>query len=89
MAQEIATNLDFQAALSLLKKGERLTRTGWNGQGLFVQAQFPDGHSKMRSPYLFMDATSVGGETNPWVPSQVDMFAEDWQVVQEESEDAA
>lgn len=70
--------MNFSDALESLKKGSRLFRDGWNGKGLFVQAQFPDENSKMGNPYLYIDATALGGERNPWVPSQTDLFAEDW-----------
>lgn len=37
--------MDFSGALLALKEGHHLTRTGWNGTGLFVmlQAGYPDG----------------------------------------------
>lgn len=73
--------MDFSKALEYLKKGNGLTRLGWNGKGLFVMAQFPDEHSKMGNPYLYIDAKALGGECNPWVPSQTDLFAEDWELV--------
>lgn len=60
----------------------KATREGWNGNGLFIQAQFPDEHSKMGNPYLFIDARALGGERNPWVPSQTDLFGVDWAVVE-------
>lgn len=59
-----------------------IARTGWNGKGLFVLAQFPDEHSKMGNPYLYIDARAMGGERNPWTPSQTDLFADDWEVVE-------
>ena len=74
--------MDFQQALDHLKAGEKLTRDGWNGKGLFVKAQFPDEHSKMGNPYLYIDATMLGGTLNPWVPSQTDLFAEDWRALE-------
>lgn len=70
--------MSFSDALLKLKTGAVLARKGWNGKGLFVQAQFPDEHSKMGNPYLYIDAQALGGERNPWVPSQTDLFAEDW-----------
>lgn len=75
--------MDFSAALKLAKAGRKITRSGWNGKGLFVMAQFPDENSKMGNPYLYIDATALGGECNPWVPSQTDVFAEDWEAVDE------
>ncbi len=76
--------MDFSEALKHAKQGLQIARTGWNGKGLLVEAQFPDEHSKMGNPYLYIDARALGGERNPWVPSQTDMFAEDWIIVKDE-----
>lgn len=80
--------ISFSEALDQLryKEGVKVARQGWNGQGLFVQAQFPDEHSKMGNPYLYIDAHALGGESNPWVPSQTDLFADDWYVVGEQEQ---
>lgn len=78
--------MDFSEALKRAKAGEKIAREGWNGKGLFVMAQFPDEHSKMGNPYLYIDATALGGELNPWVPSQTDLFAEDWVAINESKE---
>lgn len=77
--------MDFSEALQALKKDQRLSREGWNGKGLSVMAQYPDDNSKMGNPYLYIDATKLGGTLNPWVPSQTDLFAEDWFVVEAEA----
>lgn len=79
----MATQFGFDEALVHLKNGEQVAREGWNGKGLKVAAQFPDEHSKMGNPYLYIDAKALGGELNPWVPSQTDLFAVDWFVVEE------
>ena len=71
--------MGFEDALRALKDGERVTRTGWNGKGMYVEVQTPDENSKMRRPYLFM--SPVDGELVPWVASQTDLLAEDWEVV--------
>lgn len=70
--------MKFEEALMHVKVGKKIYREGWNGKGLFVMAQRPDAHSKMGNPYLYIDATALGGTLNPWVPSQTDLFAEDW-----------
>lgn len=75
--------MHFSQALKQMKVGDSLARDGWNVKGLFVRAQFPDENSKMDVPYLYIDATALGGERNPWVPSQTDLFAEDWYTVEE------
>lgn len=74
--------MDFSSALKEAKGGLRIARNGWNGKGLFVEAQFPDENSKMGNPYLYINAKALGGECNPWIPSQTDLFAEDWEVIE-------
>lgn len=76
--------MDFSEAFNKAVAGDKISRRGWNGKGLFVMAQFPDEHSKMGNPYLYIDATALGGERNPWVPSQTDLFATDWEIIKEE-----
>lgn len=73
----------FAAAAFGPMEGLKIARDGWNGKGLFVQAQYPDENSKMGNPYLYIDATALGGKRNPWVPSQTDLFADDWYIVEE------
>lgn len=69
--------MGFEEALKGLKRGEKWTRTGWNGVGQWVQLQVPDEHSKMQAPYIFI--SPVGGRLVPWLSSQGDLMAEDWQ----------
>ena len=71
--------MDFGYALRALRSGARLTRRGWNGPGQFVELQVPDAHSKMTLPYIFI--TTVQGDRVPWLGSQTDLLAEDWEVV--------
>ncbi len=79
-----AENLNtFGKVLKSLMAGNQngFTRDGWNGKGIFIRAQWPDENSKMGNPYLYIDATALGGECNPWIPSQTDLFAADWREV--------
>jgi hypothetical protein len=80
--------MTFGYALEAVRKGIRVARRGWNGRGIFIELQIPDEHSKMTSPYIFIDTTGL--QTNnsdapksrvPWLASQTDMLAEDWVVV--------
>ena len=71
--------MDYSDALINLKAGNRMSRSGWNGRGMWIAAQYPDAHSKMTEPYLYMK-TAQGGLI-PWLCSQADAFAEDWEVV--------
>jgi len=71
--------MDFGQALNAARRGEHITRAGWNGKGMWVALQVPDEHSKMRRPYLFM--RPVDGDLVPWVASQTDLLADDWMIV--------
>lgn len=71
--------MDFGQALLDLRGGHRLTRSGWNGTGMFIELQVPDEHSKMSRPYLYIRC--VDGALVPWVASQSDLLAEDWRTV--------
>ena len=77
--------MDFGSALNALKAGMRVSRTGWNGAGLWLELQVPDTNSKMTLPYIFIsypdDAKNTPGAKVPWLASQTDLLAEDWQLV--------
>lgn len=73
--------MDFEDALSNLKHGYRMARAGWNGKNMWVALQVPDEHSKMRRPYIYM--SPIDGDLVPWVASQSDLLAGDWEVVEE------
>jgi hypothetical protein len=81
--------MDFGQAIWNLKNGNKMARAGWNGKGIFIELQTPDLFSKMTHPYIFIDTTGL--QTNnpdapknrvPWLASQTDMLADDWEVVQ-------
>jgi hypothetical protein len=69
--------MDFGDALRKLKEGMIVTRLGWNGKGMHLRLQVPDKHSKMTLPYIYM--RTVQGDLVPWLASQTDMLAMDWQ----------
>lgn len=71
--------MDFGEVLSALKDGEKAARSGWNGKGMWIELQVPDEHSKMKRPYIYM--SPVDGGLVPWVASQTDLLAEDWEIV--------
>lgn len=71
--------VDFGAALTALKAGSKVSRAGWNGAGMWLALQIPDEHSKMSRPYIYM--STVDGALVPWVASQSDVLAEDWEIV--------
>lgn len=77
--------MNFGEAIHELKAGRKVARKGWNGRGIFIELQVPDTHSKMTSPYIFIDTTGLQTDNEaapkslvPWLASQTDMLAEDW-----------
>ena len=81
--------MNFESALTALKNGEKLSREGWNGKGIFIKLQRPDENSKMTSPYIYIDTTGFVTDNEvapkscvPWIASQTDLLANDWGLVQ-------
>lgn len=86
MITGLSKDMTFGEALRALKHGRSLARQGWNGKGMWLQLQIPDGHSKMTLPYLYLNypvgsAAYPMGARVPWLASQTDLLAEDWEVV--------
>lgn len=65
----------------LLRRGHRWTRAGWKNVS-YIAAQYPDEHSANTRPYIF--AVDQEGQRVPWLASPVDLFADDWKLVQDE-----
>lgn len=72
-------DMTFGQAIEALRRGERTARKGWNGKNMWLALQVPDEHSKMQRPYIYM--SDAQGLLVPWLASQTDMLAEDWEVV--------
>jgi hypothetical protein len=70
---------DFGWALSRLRAGHRVFRQGWNGKGQSIGLQLPDGDSVNTLPYIYI--VTVTGDRVPWLPSQTDILADDWEIV--------
>jgi len=80
--------MSFGLAIEAMKKGKRVARKGWNGKGIFCELQTPDDNSKMSSPYIYIDTTGLQTDNPdapkslvPWLASQTDMLADDWQII--------
>lgn len=65
-------------AVNELHNGARVQRAGWNGKGMYLHLQVPDQHSKMTLPYVYM--YTAQGDLVPWLCSQTDLLATDWQL---------
>lgn len=83
--------MNFGAALSALKDGKCVARTGWNGTGMFLFLVNGSHFSVNRAPLLgiFPEGTEVDyrphidmktaqGDIVPWVASQSDLLCDDW-----------
>jgi len=81
--------MNFGEAIDALIAKKRVTRRGWNGKGLWLELQTPDKNSKMTLPYIYINypvnAETTPGATCPWLASQTDMLADDWEEVTNES----
>lgn len=73
--------MNFGEAIADLKAGGKVGRSGWNGKNMWLKLQIPDANSKMTLPYIYM--YTAQGDLVPWLASQTDMLAEDWEVVPE------
>lgn len=77
--------MDFGSALNELKAGNKVCRDAWNSNGLWVELQHPDERNGLTSPRISLsypgDREATLKTRVPFLPSQDDVLAEDWQVV--------
>lgn len=81
-------DMDFGEALKALRAGERVCRRGWNGKGMWLalirSEQLPVMESSSDEPLHwlpFIAMRPVGGGLVPWLASQTDILAEDWETL--------
>jgi hypothetical protein len=67
-------------AIKEMWDGKAVARKGWNGKNMYVRLQVPDEHSKMSLPYVYM--RTAQGQLVPWLASQTDLLAQDWELVE-------
>lgn len=79
--------MDYSEALNVLNKEYLLARKGWR-PGTFIGRYYPSPSDFMTEPFLYIDTTNVISSTPstvrgraPWVPSQCDMNAQDWYII--------
>ena len=88
-------NLTFGNALINLKLGYKLARTGWNGKSMFIFLVEGSTFQVNRKPLLgiyplgtvikylpHIDMKTADGSVVPWLASQTDVLADDWQIVE-------
>ena len=86
--------MNFGQALSIIKQGKRVSRQGWNGKNMFIFL-VPGSEFKVNRPPLLgiyeegtdivynphIDMRTADGSIAPWLASQSDVLAEDWNPV--------
>lgn len=86
--------MDFSDALANVKSGFKMSREGWNGKGMFVFL-VPGSKFQVNRPPLLgiypegttinyhahIDMRTADGQIVPWVASQSDLLANDWNAV--------
>lgn len=73
--------MSFEKALTLLKKGSKISRKGWNGKeqylilGTGIEYSTTDGRFSSENAIVFVGSQSI---QVGWLASQADMLANDW-----------
>lgn len=86
--------MDFSEALKNIKAGKKMQREGWNGKGMFIFLVPGSTFKVNRAPLLgiypegteisyhaHVDMRTADGSIVPWLASQTDILADDWQEV--------
>lgn len=76
---------DFGWALQQLAQGLKIQRAGWNGKGMWVykvwgSSATVEHYSVNLQPFLVMKTAQ--DTWIPWAPSQSDILATDWEVLE-------
>ena len=86
--------LNFGDAIEALKAGKKVSRSGWNGNGMFLflvagstfkvnlpplLGIYPEGTVIDYCPHI--DMKTADGKIVPWLASQTDVLAEDWGII--------
>jgi hypothetical protein len=86
--------MDFGYAISALKAGSKVSRSGWNGKGMFLFLVPGSVFKVNRAPLMgiypegteitycsHVDMKTADGSIVPWLASQTDILADDWETV--------
>lgn len=86
--------MNFGQALEALKSGQKVSREGWNGNGMFLflvpgstfiinraplLGIYPEGTEINYCPHI--DMKTADNKIVPWLASQTDVLADDWDTV--------
>ena len=83
--------MDFGKAIEALKRGETVTRRGWNGKGQYIELAVNISYVNPAGNIINVEHDAIGnkaiafvdtsGVQLGWLASQSDMLAEDWEIV--------
>ena len=86
--------MNFGKALEALKAGKKVARRGWNGKGMFLYYVPANRYTALTEPAkeimgedgkvaygAYIAMKTAQGNVVPWLASQTDMLAEDWEIV--------
>ncbi len=82
---------NFGRALQQLKDGLPVRRATWSPWKT-IRLQTPNNKSLMTQPYLYIEYLPRHpgfpfGARVPWTPTQIDLMAEDWAIIENEETD--
>ena len=76
------TKVDFSEALRELKNGRSIQREGWNGKGMLIRmVEFTPTKEEIQIDNKGLVIRTPAGTYNNWMPSIIDLLAEDWVVL--------
>lgn len=84
---------DIGFMVDAVKSGFKVARTGWNGKGMYLFYigesmssgngwTFTNGKNDNCGVLPFIAMKTFSGEVVPWLCSQTDILAEDWDIVE-------
>lgn len=71
--------MTFGQAIEAMRSGKKVSRAGWNGKGMWIAIENPNLASTMTEPFVYMK--TVQGRLIPWLASQADILACDFEIV--------
>ena len=88
-------SMNFEQALTQVKSGQKVARAGWNGKGMFIFLVPGSVFQVNRPPLLgiypegteiryhaHIDMKTADGMVVPWLASQTDILADDWETIE-------
>lgn len=83
--------MNFGSAIEAVKAGKRAFRAGWNGKSQYIDLATCVSYKNAAGEIVNVDHAAIGnnaiafvgtsGVQLGWLASQVDMLAEDWQIM--------